>query len=92
MHMQMVSALFNHIPALKSINENSKKRLIQCACCQMALLRGSYRYQIERFDDETQFIAAQRFLTKVFDQIFGSCACRGPKITYIGVIFKVPKI
>ena len=58
--MQMVTALFNHIPELKSINERSRSRIIQCACCQMAILRGSYRYQLERYNAETREIAEER--------------------------------
>ena len=67
--MQMVSALFNHIPELKSINEQSRNRMVQCACCQMAVLSGSYKYQIECYNQAQTKALALRYRTLYFYRI-----------------------
>jgi len=49
-HIKMVQSLFGQIPEFKAMSEVAKRTLIRIGCCQMAMLRGSYRYQVLKFE------------------------------------------
>ena len=46
----MVQSLFGQIPEFKAMSDGAKRTLIRIGCCQMAMLRGSYRYQMLKFE------------------------------------------
>jgi len=58
-HMKMVETVMDQIPELKALTPTSRVSLTRVACCQMAMLRGSYRMQIEKYNHETERIHAQ---------------------------------
>jgi len=58
-HMKMVETVMDQIPELKALSASSRLNLTRVACCQMAMLRGSYRMQIERYNHETERLHAQ---------------------------------
>jgi len=58
-HMKMVETVMDQIPELKALNPTSRVSLTRVACCQMAMLRGSYRMLMERYNHETERLHAQ---------------------------------
>ena len=51
-HIKMVQSLFGQIPEFKAMSDGAKRTLTRIGCCQMAMLRGSYRYQMLKFEAE----------------------------------------
>lgn len=51
-HIKMVQSLFGQIPEFKAMSEGARRTLTRIGCCQMAMLRGSYRYQMLKFEAE----------------------------------------
>jgi len=58
-HMKMVETVMDQIPELKAFSVTSRVGLTRVACCQMAMLRGSYRMQIEKYKHETERLHAK---------------------------------